>query len=148
MALFYFGKSRFFLPKAIGSFLIVLAIVMFVVAAGQMFDSWDAMKRYPDCIASIGSETDSVAMLKYLECKDSLYRITGMQLRPDQARITQRQFTIALMSPIGELLLWSAVFLFGLFLYNTQIVRFVPKVRPEPVENPKKKRKKEISKGL
>jgi hypothetical protein len=115
---------------------------MFVVASGHMFDSWDAMRRYPDCIATIGSETDSVAMLKYLECKDSLYRITGMQLRPDQARITERQFTIALLAPIGELLLWSAVFIFGLFLYNTQIVRFVPRIRQEPVKGHKRKKKR------
>ena len=148
MALFYFGKSRFFLPRIIGSFLIVFAIIMFVVASGHMYDSWDAMKRYPDCIANIGSGTDDLAMLKYLECKDSLYRITGLQLRPDQGLITERQFIVALMAPIGELLLWSAVFLFGVFLYNTQIVRFVPKIRQEPVEKPKKKRKKEISKGL
>ena len=140
--MFYFGKSRFFLPRVIGSFLIVLAIVMFVVAAGHMFDSWDAMRRYPDCVARIGSETDSVAMLSYLECKDSLYRITGMQLRPDQARITERQFAIALMAPIGELLLWAVVFFFGLFLYNTQIVRFVPRVWQEPSRETRKKKKK------
>lgn len=123
MALFYFGRSRLFLPRAVGAFVVILAIVMFVVAAGHMFDSWDAMRRYPDCLASIGSETDEVAMLKYLDCKDSLYRITGMQMRADQPRITARQFTVALLAPIGELLFWAAVFLAGLFLYNTRVVR-------------------------
>lgn len=139
MALFYFGKSRFFLPKVIGSFLLVLAIVMFVVAAGHMFDSWDAMKRYPSCLEKIGTRTDEVAMMQYLDCKESLYRITGMQLRPDQARITTRQFSIALLLPVGELLLWATAFMLGLFLYNTRIVRTG---LPRPVEAVSKEKKK------
>ena len=122
MALFYFGKSRFFLPKLIGAFVVVLAVVMFVVASGNMFDSWDSMGKYPDCLAAV-SGTDEVAMLQYLDCKDSLYRISGLQLRPDQFSITERQFVVTLLRPIGELLFWAAVFLFGLFLFNTRIVR-------------------------
>ncbi len=123
MALFYFGKSRLFPPKLIGAFIIVLAIVMFIVAAGKMFDSWDTMKKYPDCLQKIGLSTDTMAMMQYLECKDSLYRITGLQLRPDQQRITQRQFVVTLLKPIAELLFWAAVCVLGLFLYNTRIVR-------------------------
>lgn len=123
MAFFYFGKSRFFLPKMIGSFVLVLAIVMFAVSAGSMFDSWDAMKKYPDCTENIDWERDDVAMMQYLDCKDSLYRISGLQLRQDQPIITQRQFSITLLRPVGDLLFWSAVFVFGLFLYNTRIVR-------------------------
>jgi len=127
MALFYFGKSRFFLPRVIGSFVLVLAVVFFVVASGNMFDSWDAMRKYPGCLAKIGTETDQVAMLQYLDCKDSLYKNTGLQLRPDQQRITGRQFTVALLRSVGELLFWAAVFLFGLFLYNSRIVRLSSK---------------------
>ena len=138
MALFYFGKTRFFLPKLIGAFVVVLAAVMFIVAAGNMFDSWDAMSKYPGCLEKIGSETDEVAMAKYLDCKDSLYKITGMQLRPDQQRITTRQFLITLLRPIGELLFWAAVFLFGLFLYNTRIV----KVEPQPLFKKEENKKK------
>ena len=123
MAFFYFGKSRFFLPRLIGSFVIVLAIVLFVVSAGHMFDSWDAMRKYPACISEIGTRTDQVAMMQYLDCKGSLYNVTGLQLRPDQPRITTRQFAITLLRPIAELLFWSAAFLFGLFLYNTRVVR-------------------------
>jgi len=123
MALFYFGRSRLFLPKVIGAFIIILAVVMFIAASGKMFDSWDAMKKYPDCLHKIGLSTDSVAMMKYLECKDSLYRITGLQLRADQQRITPRQFIITLLRPVAELLFWAAVFVLGLFMYNTRIVR-------------------------
>jgi hypothetical protein len=139
MALFYFGKSRFFLPRVLGSFIIVLAIVMFVVAAGHMFDSWDAMKKYPKCIANIDWDDESVAMLQYSDCKDSLYRISGLQLRSDQPGITTRQFLVTLLMPVAELLFWSAAFVFGLFLYNTRIVHMA---KPAPEKEEKEKRKK------
>jgi len=140
MALFYFGKSRLFLPRLLGSFILVLAIVMFIVAAGHMFDTWDAMKKYPTCLSRIGTETDEVAMMQYLDCKDSLYNITGLQLRPDEQRITVRQFVVTLFRPIAELLFWAAAFVFGLFLYNTRVVR--PLVKQEP-EKKKKKGKRD-----
>ncbi len=139
MAFFYFGKSRLFLPRVLGSFIIVLAIVMFVVAAGNMFDSWDAMKKYPKCVASIGWGNESVAMLQYSDCKDSLYRISGLQLRSDQPGITSRQFLVTLLRPVGELLFWAAAFVLGLFLYNTRIVRMP---RPVAAEEEKQKGKK------
>ena len=113
MAFFYFGKSRVFLPRLLGSFILVLAIIMF------------AMVKYPSCVSKIGTQTDQVAMLQYLDCKDSLYNITGLQLRPDQPRITSRQFVITLLSPVAELLFWAAVFVLGLFLYKTRIIRLV-----------------------
>ncbi len=127
MALFYFGKTRVFMPKLIGSFLEVLAIVMFVAAAGNMFDSWDAMAKYPKCVDNIKWDNDQIAVMQYIDCRESLYRITGMQLRQDQPGITTRQFAIALLRPVGDLLLWATIFLVGAFLYNTRIVRFVPK---------------------
>ena len=123
MSFFYFGKSRVFLPKLLGAFILFLAIVMFIVSSGQMFDSWDAMGKYPACVPQIGTQTDSVAMLQYLDCKESLYNITGLQLRPDQPRITERQFVITLLSPVAGLLFWAAAFVFGLFLYKTRIVK-------------------------
>ena len=122
MAFFYFGKSRVFLPKLLGAFILLLATVMFIVSSGQMFDSWDAMVKYPSCIAQIGTQTDQVAMMQYLDCKESLYNITGLQLRPDQPRITERQFIITLLSPVAGLLLWAAVFVLGLFFYKTRVV--------------------------
>jgi hypothetical protein len=140
MALFYFGKSRVFLPKLLGAFLAVLAAVMFIVVAGQMFDTWDAMQKYPGCIAQIGTGTDQVSMMRYLDCKDSLYRITGLQLRADQPKITTRQFAVTLLTPIANLLWWAAVFTFGLFLYNTRIVR--PAGMAEPALFGKKRKKK------
>ena len=145
MAFFYFGKSRVFLPKLLGSFILLLAIVMFVVSSGHMFDSWDAMVKYPACVSKIGTQTDQVAMLQYLDCKESLYNITGLQLRPDQPRITSRQFVITLLSPIAELLFWAAVFVLGLFLYKTRVVRpdFTKQNLKEPaVRRFRKKRKK------
>jgi len=131
MTLFYFGKSRVFLPKMIGAFVLVLAVLMFVVSSGRMFDAWDAMSKYPDCLESIGSETDQIAMMKYLDCRDSLYKVTGLQLRPDQQRITSRQFLVTMIYPASELFFWGAGFLLGLFLYNTRVVRGAPRRKPK-----------------
>ena len=144
MAFFYFGKSRVFLPRLLGSFILVLAIIMFVVSSGHMFDSWDAMVKYPSCVSKIGTQTDQVAMLQYLDCKDSLYNITGLQLRPDQPRITSRQFVITLLSPIAELLFWAAVFVLGLFLYKTRIIRpdFAKHLEEPAARHFRKERKK------
>ena len=145
MAFFYFGKSRVFLPRLLGAFILLLAIIMFVVSSGHMFDSWDAMSKYPSCVSKIGTQTDQVAMLQYLDCKDSLYNITGLQLRPDQPRITSRQFVITLLSPIAELLFWAAAFVLGLFLYKTRVVKpdFAKHNLKEPaVRHFRKKRKK------
>ena len=143
MGYFYFGKSRVFLPKLLGSFILLLAIVMFVVSSGNMFDSWDAMVKYPNCVSKIGTQTDQVAMLQYLDCKESLYNITGLQLRPDQPRITSRQFVITLLSPVAELLFWAAVFVLGLFLYKTRVVRpDFAKYSEKPAAKPFRKKKK------
>ncbi len=145
MAFFYFGKSRVFLPKLLGAFILLLAIVMFVVSSGHMFDSWDAMSKYPSCVAQIGTQTDEVAMLQYLDCKDSLYNITGLQLRTDQPKITSRQFIVTLLSPVAELLFWAAAFVLGLFFYKTRVVRpdFAKSDLKEPAARRfRKKRKK------
>lgn len=140
MALFYFGKSRVFLPKLLGAFVVALAIVMFIVAAGRMFDTWDAMQNYPTCLGRVGTGTDVVSMMKYLDCKDSLREITGLQLRADQPRITTRQFAVTLLVPIAGLLWWAAVFAFGLFLYKTRVIR--PSGLAMPVHSEEKRKKK------
>ena len=140
MALFYFGKSRVFLPRLLGAFVVVLAVVMFIVAAGRMFDTWDTIKKYPACIAQIGTGTDQVSMMKYLDCKDSLYNITGLQLRADQSRITARQFAVTLLASIAWLLWWAAVFVFGLFLYHTRVVR--PPGLAKPMLSEEKRKRK------
>lgn len=121
---YFFGKSGIFLPKLIGAFLLTIALIMFVVASGQMFDTWDALKKYPECIGTKDLEIDSFTQIQH--CKQSLGEITGLNLRPDQGRPTTRQFIITLLPPIAGLFFWAVVFLFGLIFYQTGIVKMLP----------------------
>ena len=136
---FKIGSSDVQLPRLIGAFVLFAALIMFVRAGAQMFDSWDALKSYPTCISSIGSENDAVAQMQYIDCKDSLYRITDLQLKGDQDKISSRQFWFALLGPIANLFAWAVVFLLGIVFYRTgnivipieQVIRDVPN-KPKP----------------
>ena len=143
---FRIGSSDVQLPRLIGAFVLFAALILFVRAGANMFDSWDALKNYPSCISSIGSENDSVAQMKYLDCKDSLYRITGLQLKGDQDRISSRQFWFALLGPIADLFAWAVVFLLGVVFYRTghivipieQVVKDIPE-KPVTMAKPRKR---------
>ncbi len=123
-AYYFFGRNRIFLPKLIGAFILVAALVMFVVASGKMFDTWDTLEKYPECIEEKDISIDRFTQTQY--CKQSLANVTGLYLRPDQARPTTRQFLVTLLPPIAELLFWAAAFLVGLIFYQTGIVKLMP----------------------
>ncbi len=112
---YFFGRNRIFLPKLAGAFLLIAALFMFIVASGKMFDTWDALKKYPEC------PKDTLANTQY--CKQSLADITGLHLRPDQLKISTRQFVVTLLPPVAELLFWATVFIIGLIFYQTGIVK-------------------------
>ncbi len=107
------------LPKLVGAFIVFAALLLFLRAGANMFDSWNAVQSYPSCIQKIGSEVDSVAQLQYMHCKESLYNITGVQLRGDQDKLSSRQFWAALLGPIAEVLAWAVVFILGIIFYRT-----------------------------
>ncbi|MBN2067260.1 MAG: hypothetical protein JW744_02230 [Candidatus Diapherotrites archaeon] len=120
-AYYFFGKNRVFLPQLVGSCVLLAALIMFVVAAGRMFDTWDALQKYPDCIGVKDVEIDQFSQVQY--CRQSLADVTGLHLRHDQARVTTRQFLITLLPPVAELLFWAAAFLIGLIFYQTGVVK-------------------------
>ena len=119
---FRIASKDIHLPKLIGGFVIFAALLLFLRAGAHMFDSWDAIKSYPACaqnlIPSI-NEGDVVAQLQYVHCKDSLYKITGVQLRGDQVSISSRQFFAALLGPIAEFFAWAIVLVLGVIFYRT-----------------------------
>jgi len=117
--LFRLATRDVHLPKLVGAFIVFAALLMFLKAGAHMFDSWDAVKSYPTCIQKIGSEVDEVAQLRYMHCKSALYKITGVQLRGDQDKVSSRQFWEALLGPIAEVLAWAVVFVLGIILYRT-----------------------------
>ena len=118
---YFFGRNRIFLPKLAGAFLLVAALFMFIVASGKMFDTWDALKKYPDCIEQKDISIGSFAQMQY--CKQSLADVTGLHLAHDSAKISTRQFVVTLLPPVAELLFWATVFIIGLIFYQTGIVK-------------------------
>ncbi|HLC92149.1 MAG TPA: hypothetical protein VJH23_00400 [archaeon] len=120
--IFYFrvAGSDVHLPKLIGAFIMFATALLFVQASSTMFDSWDTMKYYDKCILGINTnESISDQRAQFSNCADTLYRSTGIVTRLEHPLLTQRQFAIGLLGPMGALLLWLAVFFVGYTLYRT-----------------------------
>ncbi len=138
---FKLGSTDFYLTRLIGSFIMIAALLMFFSASANMFDSWTALKDYPTCISSVSSDNVVLAQMQYLDCKDSLNELTGLQLRGGQDRITTRQFWSALISPIASLFFWAAILIAGIAFYRAG--ELVVPIEQAIVElNKKKKLKK------
>jgi len=116
---FKIGGDKLHLPRLIGAFIIFAALLMFVRAGGEMFDSWDAVQNYPDCLSTIDSTDETAVQLQYLDCKDSLETMTGLSIRGGQWDLTQRQFWSAFLYPIANLFFWAAIFLVGTIFYKS-----------------------------
>jgi len=125
------------IPKLIGSFVIFAALLMFIQASASMFDSWDNMKYYEDCIQNTDTSQGLLEQRTHFNvCADTLYKSTGIVVREDTARLTARQFWSGLLSPIAALLFWLASIFIGFILYRTgelvlpieETVREVPDV--------------------
>jgi hypothetical protein len=76
----------------------------------------------------------TVGHLKLMDCKDTLYKKTGIKLGPNEDELTARQFFAALLAPIAKLFFWLAVVLFGFVFYNAG--------RLAPTKQEEKKHKK------
>ncbi|MBI4053647.1 MAG: hypothetical protein HY394_06455 [Candidatus Diapherotrites archaeon] len=105
-----FGGRDVHLPKLIGAFILFAAVLMFFRATAVMFDSWDVTK---DCIDKATTKET------VLECQDSIYKITGIHLKPGAGEITTRQLLEIFLGPIANLLFWGAAVILGLLLYRT-----------------------------
>jgi hypothetical protein len=121
------GKN-FQLPKLIGAFLVFGAVLMLFLGVAQMFNVWDSLKSYPVCAGEALDPSNADLVLahqQYSDCKEILYRTTGIQLLYKQVDLTQRQYWGALISPIIGIFLWAIVFFLGIMLYNTGKI-FIP----------------------
>lgn len=131
------GSRDFHLPKLVGSFALVWAVIMLFHASAVMFDSWDNLKAYVDCEKNIDYTTDE-GKLEFSICANNLYNSTGVVVRPSNRQLTIRQFWQGLLVPIANLFFWLAViFLAWMFYrsdYLTLPVEEVSKFRKESVE--------------
>lgn len=147
LVLFKIGSRDAQLPKLIGSFLIVISILMLIHSGAVMFDSWKAIRGFDECVidayrASSAMDVENgvdrlVYEFKVRDCKDSLYQISGAQLPGGVYSLTLRQMATAFLGPVSVFFAWSIVFLFSLFLFNSASI-VVP---VEQVEIPIKQNK-------
>ena len=132
LVLFKIGSKDAQLPKLVGAFLIVLSILMLVHSGAVMFDSWQSIKGFDECVinsyksaSEIGVENgmDKVVYeLKVRDCKESLYQISGAQIPGGVYTLSLRQMATAFLGPVSNFFAWALVFLFALFLFNSASV--------------------------
>ncbi len=123
--IFYFkvAGSHVHLPKLIGAFIMFATALLFIQASSAMFDSWEMMRNngnYQVCLQNIRINDSTIDQISQFDsCADKLYKSTGLVTTQEKPKLTQRQFAIGLLGPMGSLLLWLAVFFFGYTLYRT-----------------------------
>ena len=145
--LFRLGSRDFQWTQVLGIFLAIITILMLVKSAAVMFDSWQSVRDFNKCVefsgakdlSSLGSAEQLLAELRYQDCKDSLYEITGAQIPGAQVSMTSRQAATALVWPIAQFFFWAIIFLFSLFLlFNKTVV--IPIEEIEHVSRPLRRR--------
>ncbi|MDD4250615.1 MAG: hypothetical protein PHX27_00300 [Candidatus ainarchaeum sp.] len=127
--LFKIGSKDAQLPRLVGAFLIIISVLMLIQSGAVMFDSWSAVKEFNSCVDKAYSISGDVvgldailSELKYQDCKNSLYQITGAQVVGGKTFLTSRQFWTAFATPVSIFFAWSIIFLFALFLFNSAAI--------------------------
>jgi hypothetical protein len=125
------GSKDAQLPRLLGAFLIVLSVLMLIRGGAVMFDSWNSLKNFNTCVESsgvrdlqmLGNPDYISAELRYQDCRNTLFQMTGAQVQGDYSPLTQRQFWTALIGPISQFFVWAIALLIGLFAWaNPSIV--------------------------
>jgi len=123
------------LPRLIGAFLLFAALMMFVRAGADMFDSWDAIKDTRDCFTECNAGEQCIIASGCEQKANNL----GLYIKSGQTELSNRQFWSALLGPIANLFVWAVVFLIGLMFYRTgdiiipieQTVHEIPEAVPK-----------------
>ena len=103
-----FGGRDVHVPKLIGVFILVFAVLMVIKSAAIMLDSWDALQNFDNC-----SDVDAGA------CGEALYRITGVSIWAGQTELNTTTFWAALTGPTAVLFFWLIVLLVGMVFYKS-----------------------------
>ncbi len=108
------------MPRLIGAFVLVAALLMFLHACFSMFDSWNTVKYYNSCVEGLSSyQTTQEQRDQFIFCADALYRATGVVVRGEAPLLSGAQFAGAILAPIASVLFWLAILLFGYLLYRS-----------------------------
>jgi hypothetical protein len=153
--LFKIGSRNAQLPKLIGSILTIISVLMLVHSAAVLFDSGIAVKNFDKCVENSGARdlellsepAQILAELRFQECKNSFYQITGAQVPGGETSLTTRQMMTSFTGPTSIFFIWAIVFLFALFLFNnTSIVVPIEEkeinLKSKSVKKKSKKKKK------
>jgi len=132
--LFRIGGRDLHLPKLVGSFIVFAAVLLFFQSAAIMFEGWENIKHVNYCLENAGAGE------RMEKCQSMAMDAFGFYVRADQGILSNKQFAIAMISPIAEMFFWIAVMVFGVMVYNAG--RVVIPVEESVLEIKKKKKGK------
>ncbi len=135
------SRKNIQLVRLAGSFMVFGALLMLLYSVAYMFESWNAINNYTECIQSakaeyaaakksislnenapVVSEADTLAQLRYMECRESLYKATGVLPLRAQEELTTKQKFMVFIKPVVWMFFWAVVFFFGVVLYNARVL--------------------------
>jgi hypothetical protein len=146
--LFRLGSKDFQWTQVLGIFLGIITVLMLIKSAAVMFDSWQSIRDFNTCVEFSGVKEVSdltgpeqtFAQLRYMDCKESLYEITGAQIPGGKTAMTSRQSATAFAGPVASFFFWAILFIGSLTLmFNKTVV--IPIEEVETVARPFHKRK-------
>ena len=114
---FRIGGRDIHLPKLVGAFVLLAALLLFVQASAKMFESWDNLKVISACISSANEFSDNITEMTY--CQDQAKKALDLFVRIDQDKLTMKQFFGSLLGPIASVMVWLAVLFFGWIIYRS-----------------------------
>ncbi len=109
MMFFRFGNRHVHLPKLLGSFLIVMGLLLFLASVAAIFSSWDNAQFLNRCL-------EGKSDYGFAACQ-SVASSSDLVVRPDQDALSGEQWAQLLLKPVAYLFLWAVVFILGLILY-------------------------------
>jgi len=101
------------IPKLIGAFVIVIALLMFFKSGAEMIDSWDNIKFVNNCL-SVAEGNDEM----FNECQDQALKALNIYVRPGQDKLNTKQFLMAIAAPIAWLMFWIIILGLGIVSYR------------------------------
>jgi len=114
---FRVGGRDVHLPKLVGAFVLLAALLLFVQSSAKMFESWDNLKVISACIDSANDYSDNIAEMTY--CQDQAEKSLDLFVRIDQDKLTMKQFFGVLLGPIASVMVWLAALFIGWIIYRS-----------------------------
>ncbi|MFH1752284.1 MAG: hypothetical protein ABH821_05100 [archaeon] len=114
MIYFRLGSKNVHLPKLVGAFVFIAAVLFFLVSGAAMFETWDNIKETKECLSANVNDP-----IQFNQCKDNALDSLGIHIRSDQRTLSFEQYSMALLKPIAFWLLWIAGVLIGLIIYQS-----------------------------